>query len=148
LIEMVRRNATLALGAEVATQVVSRMEPTEMRSVEVDARLHAWEWLVQSDNSLIKTDAYDHHAAHDLIGCQDIAWDVVGASIELAFTPEQERVLAMRVGAQPARIEFLRPCYLAFQLGRATLAAEAEPREAERAGRAASRYRELLISRC
>ena len=25
----------------------------------------------------------DHHDAHDLIGCQDVAWDVVGAAVEL-----------------------------------------------------------------
>ncbi len=148
LIEMVMRNASLSVGPEVASQIVSRMAPIEMRSVQVDARLHAWEWLVQSDNSLIKTDAYDHHDAHDLIGCQDIAWDVVGAATELELSADEEVRLAARLDVDPRRIAFLRPCYLAFQLGRMTLAAQAEPREAERAGRAASRYRELLISRC
>ena len=53
-----------------------------VRPVEIDGRLHAWSYL-RRDGHLLKTDALDHHAGHDLVGCQDIAWDIVGAKIEL-----------------------------------------------------------------
>ena len=38
------------------------------------------------DPTLLKTDALDHSEGHDLIGCQDIAWDVVGAATELELS--------------------------------------------------------------
>lgn len=149
LIAMVRRNVTLGVGGDVADRVASRLEPIAMQPVQIDGKLHAWEWLVQSDGTLVKTDAYDHHAAHDLIGCQDIAWDVAGAVVELGLSDAEEQWLSDEVGADRARLAFLRPCYLAFQLGRAQLAADAsEVTEAGRLRCAAARYARLITSRC
>lgn len=91
--------------------------------VEVDGRLHRWEWLLRDDGALIKTDALDHHAGHDLVGCQDIAWDVAGAIAEFDLADAEAAELRDRLTHEgdavvnPALIEFLRPCYLAFQLG-------------------------------
>ncbi|WP_431268207.1 hypothetical protein [Dankookia sp. P2] len=65
----------------------------------------------------------DHHAAHDLIGCQDIAWDVAGAMVELGLDP----VLPVDRGL----LGFLLPCYCAFQLGAWTMALDAAPDAAE-----------------
>ena len=148
LIAMVRRNVTLGVGREAADHVCARMPAFEPRRVAIDGKLHAWEWLVQPDRTLVKTDAYDHHAAHDLIGCQDIAWDVVGATIELGLDPCEEQQLATYVDADPRALAFLRPCYLAFQLGRAHLAATTDVSEAPRLRAAAQRYATLLTSRC
>ncbi len=149
LIAMVRRNVTLGAGAHVADRVVGELAPIAMEPVEIDGKLQAWEWLVQSDGTLIKTDAYDHHAAHDLIGCQDIAWDVAGAAIELGLGQAEERWLAGQVGVDLQRLAFVRPCYLAFQLGRARLAADAsDAAEASRLRDAADRYARLVTSRC
>lgn len=149
LIAMVRRNVTLGVGDDLADRIAARLEPIAMQPVQIDGKLHAWEWLVQSDGTLVKTDAYDHHAAHDLIGCQDIAWDVVGAAVELGLSDAEEQWLAGEVGADRARLAFLRPCYLAFQLGRAQLAADAsEVTEAGRLRCAAMRYARLITSRC
>jgi hypothetical protein len=79
LLEMARRNATLSVGATVAgrlerwTPHLTQLERIS-RAVEVDGRLHAWEWLVRTgthDQALLKTDALDHHAAQvapDLAG--------------------------------------------------------------------------------
>ena len=53
-----------------------------VRPIRVDGRMHPWEWIVGRDGALVKTDALDHHQAHDLIGCQDAAWDLAGAAIE------------------------------------------------------------------
>jgi hypothetical protein len=148
LIAMMRRNVTLGVGAARATELADQLAPVAMKPVQIDGKLHAWEWLVQRDGTLLKADAYDHHASHDLIGCQDIAWDVVGAATELDLDAGEELQLAARAGTDPQRLAFLRPCYLAFQLGRAAFAADTDAAEAARLRRAAARYAELLTSRC
>jgi hypothetical protein len=87
---MGRHNTAEALGAEAAA-TWDAWQPAlddlgaRMQRVETDNRLHAWEWLVGSD-AVLKADALDHHAGHDLVGCQDIAWDVVGAAVELGLS--------------------------------------------------------------
>jgi hypothetical protein len=154
LCAMARHNAAEALGPDVArsfdrwtaedlAQLAERARP-----VETDNRLHAWEWLVRSDGRLLKCDALDHHAGHDLVGCQDIAWDVVGATVELELPGSaQARLCAVVERAagralDPQLIALLTPCYLAFQLGSWTMAAAAAPgpEEAARLRRAAERY--------
>lgn len=148
LIAMVRRNVTLGIGEDVALQVVPRGVPAGLVPVAIDGKLHAWEWLVQADGTLIKADAYDHHASHDLIGCQDIAWDVVGASVELELSPDEQDRLVAIAGARREHVAFMWPCYLAFQLGRAKLAAQAsDGEEAARLEACADRYARLLASR-
>jgi hypothetical protein len=130
-----------------------------MRRVEADNRLHAWEWLLPRDGRLLKTDAVDHHAAHDLIGCQDIAWDIVGAAVELELAPsERDRLCAVVEGetgraVDPELLALLTPCYLAVQLGDRTLATEivaAWQAEVDRLRAAANQYaarlrHELLV---
>jgi hypothetical protein len=94
--------------------------------VHVDARLHAWEWL-QAGGRILKADALDHSQAHDLVGCQDILWDVAGAIVELD-SPEAE--LAPRfTGGDPERcdlLEMMKLCYLGFQLGWWSMSGTAE----------------------
>ena len=69
--------------------------------------------------------------AHDLIGCQDIAWDVAGAAIELKLTQGEVDALCGAIENESGHavsaklLEFLLPCYVAFQLGAASLAAAA-----------------------
>lgn len=131
LLEMARRNTALALGA-AAGDPLDRFTATaleaRMRRIEIDGRLHAWEWLVRADGTLVKTDAVDHHAAHDLVGCQDLAWDLAGATFELGLDRDEEDRLvaaANRLAGRahdPELLAFARICYLAFQLGRHALA--------------------------
>jgi hypothetical protein len=121
------------------------------RPVEVDGRMHAWEWLV-SDGGLLKTDAVDHCEGHDLVGPQDIAWDVAGAAIELDLAANETDAVRRAVesaGASVSReaLAFHRACYLAFQLGYYRLAAAAhaaDPGERTRLEAAAARYGQLL----
>jgi hypothetical protein len=151
---MARHNAAEALGPDVA-RGFDRWTPEDLaqlarrvRPVETDNRLHAWEWLVRSDVRLLKCDALDHHAGHDLVGCQDIAWDVVGATVELELPPSAQARLCTALERETGRapdpqlIALLTPCYLAFQLGCYTIATAAAPgpEEAARLGRAAARY--------
>lgn len=114
---------------EMARQLEGRV-----RRVDTDNRLHAWEWLRRADGRIIKTDAYDHCAGHDLVGCQDIAWDVAGACCELDMDDGELarllRELAMHgVRIDEALLDFYAPCYLAFQIGRLALAGDAAAEE-------------------
>jgi len=146
LAEMVRRNATLALGAPPIVRGSPAALAPRVHRVEIDGRLHAWEWLECDDGTLVKADALDHHAAHDLIGCQDITWDLAGAAVELELSGAEQQRLAAITGetggraVDPELLAFARPCYLAFQLGRHALAAATGGDEATRLQAAAERY--------
>ncbi|WP_375464101.1 hypothetical protein [uncultured Methylobacterium sp.] len=154
LVAMARHNAAEALGSDAA-RALDRWTPDRVaslarreRPVEIDGRLHPWEWLVLPDGRLLKCDALDHHAGHDLVGCRDIAWDVAGAAEELALPPAAlARLTAViaRAGGRavdPHLLALLTPCYLAFQLGAHTMAAASasDPGEAARLGSAVARY--------
>lgn len=152
---MACHNTERALGdawgrrVERRTAGLERFEP-RLRRIETDNRLHAWEWLALPDGRLVKADALDHHAAHDLVGCQDVAWDVAGAIAELALHTEAEALRAAverEAGhaVEPGLVSLLMPCYLAFQLGAAVMAeAVAAPDEAARLRAEAERYGALL----
>jgi hypothetical protein len=157
LFAMARQNSLEALGEGAASRLdcwrplLDRLE-ARRNPVRTDNRLHPWEWLVESGR-LLKTDAVDHHAGHDLVGAQDVAWDVVGAAYEFGLSQsETERLMSVveresRVRLDPELTAFLRPCYLAFQLGYYTLAAQAGD-EAERARlqTRVNRYANLLAT--
>jgi hypothetical protein len=160
LAAMARRNCELALGdaaAPILSAWTSRLPrlARHVRPVRTDNRLHRWEWLVAGER-LIKTDALDHHAAHDLVGCQDAAWDLAGAATEFGLDAnENERLctIAERETGRPVVPEllgFLALCYPAFQLGSYSLAADAlagNPGEASRLRAQARRYTDLLRHR-
>jgi hypothetical protein len=148
--EMACHNAAEGLGEDWA-RALRRHAPApglarRIHACAIDGRMQRWEWLRLPDGSLLKTDALDHHAGHDLVGCQDIAWDIVGAAVELGLQPDR---LAIAVEAEcgraidPALLAFYTPCYLAFQLGTASMAAASNahlPDEAARLRAAAEAY--------
>jgi hypothetical protein len=146
LAEMAQRNATLALGAPPIVRGSPAALAPRVHRVEIDGRLHAWEWLECDGGTLVKADAIDHHDAHDLIGCQDITWDLAGATVERELSGAEQQRLAAITGetsgraVDPELLAFARPCYLAFQLGRHALAAAAGGDEAARLQAAAERY--------
>lgn len=152
--EMACHNTAEGLGEDHARAL--RRHPPDLRLARrirrcaTDGRMQPWEWLSLPGQGLWKTDALDHHAGHDLIGCQDIAWDVVGAAVELGLAPE---ALATGLEAEagqaidPALLGFYMPCYLAFQLGAHAMAAASNahlPDEAARLQTAAARYAAML----
>ena len=156
LVEMARGNATHAIGGGMAARLdrwgphLSTLERS-IRPVEIDGRLHAWEWLVHPDGTITKTDALDHHAGHDLVGCQDIAWDLAGAAIELGLTPAEEKRLLLVVSDIASRsidedlLRLMRTCYLAFQFGRHAIAIDtADAAEGARLQIIVDRYARLL----
>jgi len=150
--EMARHNAAEALGDATAGRLDAwrpRLPGLErlVRRVWTDNRMQPWEWLVLPGGGLLKADAADHAAAHDLVGCQDIAWDVAGAAVELGLTrAERDRLRAGMGGVDAALLRFMSACYPAFQLGLNSMAADAwgGGEEAARARAAAGRYAEAL----
>jgi hypothetical protein len=115
--------------------------------------MHLWEWLHLPDGRLLKADGIDHSAAHDLVGCQDVAWDVAGAAVELGLSHDEAESLRAAVelagcSVEPDLVAALTPCYLAFQLGACTMASQsAGAEEAVRLKGAATRYGRLLADR-
>ena len=136
---MARRNVALLLGDEAAAGL-ARWEPhigsleRRVRRVRTDNRLDRHEWVRLADGRLSKTDGVDHFAAHDLIGAQDLAWDIAGATIEFGLSPLERAVLAAEVGppVDPELLEFLLLAYPAFRAGQCRLAAESTAEAAER----------------
>lgn len=155
LCEMARHNIAESIGEAWAIRAGPRTAVLEgfesrLRRIETDNRLHAWEWLDLPDGRLLKADALDHHAAHDLVGCQDVAWDVAGALCELGLEAERGTLIAAverEAGraVEPGLVHALTPCYLAFHLGACAMAAEvAGPEEAARLRPEVERYAGLL----
>ncbi|HKV10190.1 MAG TPA: hypothetical protein VJ725_18760 [Thermoanaerobaculia bacterium] len=137
LFEMAAFNTQRALGPGWGEEVrvwkdrIARLASLE-RPILSDNRMQAWEWLVTPDGRILKADALDHHRGNDLVGPQDLVWDLAGAAIELDL---DERELALVSDAvarrsrtarvEPFQLGFYTLAYLAFQTGRHTLAAEA-----------------------
>jgi hypothetical protein len=137
LFEMIAYNTKRALGpilAEIVKDWRSRIPEVARleRLVLIDNKMHAWEWLVTPEGKLLKGDALDHHRANDLVGPQDIAWDLAGAAVEFDLDEAELGLLAdavARRGGVPrverVQLDFYTLAYLAFQAGRHALAAEA-----------------------
>jgi hypothetical protein len=137
LFEMLVHNTQRALGPSSAEVVRDwRVRLSELarleRPVLTDNKMHAWEWLVTPEGDLLKADALDHHRGNDLVGPQDVAWDLAGAAVELDLDEDGLEWLAAAVARRsgtprPERVQldFYTVAYLAFQTGRHALAAEA-----------------------
>jgi len=132
LVAMIQRNVSLEFGGHFAEAVddwASEAADLERRIVRVrtDNQLEPHEWLRTSSGAILKTDALDHHRAHDLIGCHDVAWDVAGALIEFDVAQEAARSFVAAVSNWSQRpvddrlLQFYRIAYLAFRLGQARL---------------------------
>ncbi len=158
LLEMARFNTAQALGDSLAARFDDRRHKLACLAesvvpVETDNRCLPHEWLLDRTGCLLKADALDHHAGHDLIGCQDVAWDIAGASIEFDLSTRETQWLQSEIVAIAERsvngdlVDFLQPCYLAFRLGQHHLAAASLgdwPEEKKRNEAAAGRYARKL----
>jgi hypothetical protein len=107
----------------------------DVRPAYIDGRMHRWEWIAGA-SGIFKTDGIDHAQAHDVVGCQDIAWDVAGARVELhASRIERDRLVQSVLGFRPEAADLtalLTLCYLGFQIGWWDFATEAESAEGRR----------------
>lgn len=121
---MARVNAEESGGGALADLVARRLDrlarlETTPEPVQVDGRLHRWEWVRVRDGSLRKTDALDHCCGHDLIGCQDVGWDLAGAVVEFGLDPAAARELERQALGRPDPLRTQLYCglYCAFQTG-------------------------------
>jgi hypothetical protein len=161
LLTMIRRNVSLSLGPQTLPQVdvwaerLPRLQRLIVRT-QTDNRLDRHEWLQLLNGRLLKSDALDHCQSHDLIGCQDVSWDVAGATIEFDLDQREASGLAAEVGRMvgrpldPELLQFMTLAYLSFRLGQAKLSAEmsaGDPAERRRLDALAVRYRKRLENR-
>ncbi|MFP2899710.1 hypothetical protein [Corallococcus sp. 4LFB] len=148
LLEMARHNTANVMGEAVARALDAWRPQLDALAraahpVETDHKLHALEWRILPVGRVLKTDAVDHHAGLDLVGCQDVAWDMVGGAVELNLS---EPTLATHVERPSGHVvsPLLPRFYLSFQCGHHTLAAttlkDAAPDKAFRLRAAAARY--------
>jgi len=124
--QMAVHNTREALGVGAASVLQEQLAylpelEGKVRRIRTDNRLHLWEWL-EVDGQFVKLDAVDHCEAHDLIGCQDIMWDIAGAMVEFNLDAAETIQLIARIegaGVSTNRqlLDVLLACYLAFQLG-------------------------------
>ncbi len=153
LLTMARTNIGEALGNDAVKALdgwtadqLAELEAGQRRVV-TDNRLHRWEWLRLPDGRLMKCDALDHAAAHDLIGCQDIAWDVAGGIVEFDLSDALAEALCHMVEAvvplDRRLLAFCIPCYIAFQIGYWTFAAGSDPSAAGERRRYEERWRQI-----
>ncbi len=151
LLAMTRANAAEALGAAAGDDVgrwaawLDGLAATA-RPIAVDGRLAPHEWLHDGAGTLLKTDALDHCCAHDLVGCQDVAWDVAGAAIEWDLDAPETAALGAEVARRGGRVvnpdlvSFFRAAYAALSVGALTLALDREAgAEADRLSTALAR---------
>lgn len=150
--EMARVNATQLGGRPFADRVMRRLASMDrledrLTPTQIDGRLHRWEWVQAPDGRLYKTDAIDHCCAHDLVGCQDIGWDLAGAGVECHLDAAEMRELERHVLGRPDRTRSDVFCglYCTFQAGLWLTAAQgAAGIDRTRAGRQAALYASAL----
>jgi hypothetical protein len=151
--EMVQVNVEEALSNSGLDAQLSRLPRggwTE-RPVALDGRMLAHEWIA-TPGGYLKVDAMDHHDDHFFPGCQDIAWDVVGACTELDLPQGARTYLIDRYRSLSGdlsirnRLHHFAVAYLAFRVGYVSLAADtlSGSDDGQRFERERRRYRELL----
>jgi hypothetical protein len=165
LFTMIRRNISLEFGEHMVRGLErwsARAPQLERRIVRVrtDNRIDRHEWLRTKAGALIKTDALDHHQAHDLIGCQDLAWDCAAAMVEFDVSQAEATAFIGSIeesanrGVDCELLGIYRLAYLGFRLGQARLGAatvsdSCERQRIEHSGdRFAAEIQHLLQSDC
>jgi hypothetical protein len=98
--------------------------------VRTDNRMAPHEWFRTGTGELLKADALDHHHGHDLIGCQDVVWDVAGAISEFRLDEAMSAALiaateeGLRSEIDRELLQFYRLAYAAFRIGQSTMGIE------------------------
>ncbi|UAX98394.1 hypothetical protein LAC81_35280 (plasmid) [Ensifer adhaerens] len=126
LCEMAVANVHETMGSRAAWHLTTKINMAKIeavRPVDIDGRLHRWEWSLHAGQNYLKADALDHSTGHDLIGFQDVAWDLAGACVEFDLSRSETDALRSIVSKNCGRDvntklqTCLEPCYSAFQLG-------------------------------
>ena len=118
--EMISVNVREGLGPEWVSSLDRlkgfRAEVCDRSTTQIDGRILPHEFLLTA-HGYVKTDTLDHHDDHFFPGCQDVAWDAAGASLEF-------RSVTLDTIASPACLTFYKVAYLSYRLGYCTMAAE------------------------
>jgi hypothetical protein len=156
LMEMMTFNIGEGLSCEwkrgIAKLDGMKTKITNRETVAIDGRMMPHEWIA-TVNGYIKVDGLDHHDDHFFPGCQDIAWDLAGASVEFGMDPYSERLLCEAYAQMSGdrRIAHVLPfytvAYSAYRLGYATLSEQTlrpDP-DAERFALLIQKYKNRLL---
>ncbi|MDB5597680.1 MAG: hypothetical protein JWM36_4641 [Hyphomicrobiales bacterium] len=158
--ELLRDMAITNVGVALGSDAASRMQAVLFNFSElfrgsvrccIDGRMHAHKWLTDGMGHYLKTDAVEHHAGHDLVGAQDIAWDIAGADSAFHLTrrdTEQLRLAVEDASGKPVSenlLESLTYVQPAFELGRLWLAVGANAGSPEE-GRLQAALNDLTIN--
>jgi hypothetical protein len=130
--EMIRVNTREGLGEEWADSLAPlesfRTIFDGQPPIAIDGRMLPQEWL-RTGGGDFKTDGIDHHDDHFFPGCQEIAWDLAGTSVEFALDRAAVAAFIDRYRSHNddkdllRRLPFYTVAYLAYRLGYAALAA-------------------------
>ena len=154
--EMIAVNTAEGLGDRSSEKLLDSLPPAEWAEciVSLDGRMLPQEWI-RTRSGYLKTDAIDHHDDHFFPGCQDIAWDIAAAAVELGVDQDGREHLVERYRVLSGdrtiarRLYPYTVAYLAFRLGYTTLAASVlgDSPDGLRFSNEALRYRCLLEDR-
>jgi hypothetical protein len=135
LLVMARTNTRALLGTaephdEQFAQLEQRLPQLEACHLPVvtDNKLDLYEWIYLPEGRIFKCDAVEHSRAHDLVGCQDPAWDLAGAQVEFDLNEAELECLlaqlydATRLAPSRQKLRFYALAYLAFRAGQAHVA--------------------------
>lgn len=126
--EMIEVNLGEGTGVGWGESILPLDGSWEERVVALDGRMLAHEWI-STERGYLKVDAVEHHDDHFFPGCQDIAWDIAAAAIELTPSRAARHALLDRYRSLSddrtivGRLPFYSMAYLAFRLGYCSLAA-------------------------
>lgn len=157
LTTMMRHNMEKALGSAAAKRIdrtILNLDELASCPSYGDGRLSPHEWILTSQNQLLKTDAGGHDVDHTLVGRQPVLWDVAGAIVEWQLSPAGSDLLLGTLDQaglrfSQAALRFYCLAYSSFCLGLTSLCAASvgdESAEKLRLQRAAAFYRGLCTS--
>lgn len=141
LIAMIRENLSETCGEEWVARFDRVTRPDSIYDngigTAVDGRMNPHEWI-KKPGGFVKVDMANHHADIFFHGCQDIAWDIAGLTVEFALDSARELSLLNQYGQLASdsdvtlRYRFFKQAYIAFRLGYAMLASNVLDSAAER----------------
>jgi hypothetical protein len=129
--------------AGMAAVLARTPERASTRTVAIDGRMQAHEWLRSADGTLLKVDGAAHHDDHFFPGCVDVAWDVVGACVELCQRDDERTLLVDAFISASGdrdvrhRLPYWTLAYSAFRAGYSRVASESLGNSADGRGMAA-----------
>lgn len=159
LLDSALYNIERGMGAAAARRMARAaarfdVERLRIRRIATDGRLDLHEWLIDARGRILKTDAVDHAMTHDLVGAQDVSWDVAGAASEFDLDHAEILGLAAAIDGQAGLssdrnlLQLMLLLYPAFRYAAARLAIDCCPAEETQRLEKSARDYAAAFSKC